>query len=84
MNEMPPDRIEMLGSHWTEVYNGTRYATRPFNHSSMHPAATTNKAAGAIAYLREMQATLARELDSNHISYVYHSHTRGRCSHFIR
>ena len=53
-----------------------RYATPPFHPSSMQSAAAANNSAAAKAYIRGMQATLARELDSHHINYGCHRYKR--------
>ena len=50
--------------------------TLPFNPTSTQPTATTNKGTAAMAFLRGMEATLARELDSYCISYGYHRYIR--------
>ena len=46
--------------------------------TSTQPAASTNKGAAAAAYVREIQATLAGQLDFNCNSYGYHRYIKGK------
>ena len=48
----------------------------PFNLSSKQPTVAANKNADATEYIRSMQVTLPRELDSYHICYGYHRYIR--------
>ena len=58
--------------------------TRRFKPLSKQLPTATSKDTAAVALIREIQGTLAKEIDSFRINYGYQRYIMGRCSHFIR